>query len=90
MLDFLLDLLSFTSKRNFLNPSIKTNSECRCPVGNTADSYSEDLGFISQYRDQVSQNILVGFLRHAMQIPLQYVKLGQKGFLPHLIHYIIL
>lgn len=90
MFDFWLALLSFTSHSNFLNPSIKTNSECRCPVGNTADSYSKDLGFISQHRDQVSQNILVGFLSHAMQIPLYYGKLGHKRFLPHLIHYIIL
>jgi len=65
-----LDLLSFTSHRNFLNLPIKANGECRCPEGSTADSYSEDLGYISQHRDQVSQNILVGFLRHAMQISL--------------------
>jgi hypothetical protein len=90
MLYFLLDLISFITHCNILFPSINTNSECRCPVSNTAYSYSEVLGFISQSRDQVYLNILVGFLSHSMQIPLQYVKSGNKRFLPFLIQFIIL
>ena len=82
-------MLSFTSHRNFSNLSIKTNSECRCPVGSTA-------GFLLG-RSRVHISALgpgipkyFGVFPQPRHTNLAIVRqIMPHAFLPHLIHRIL-